>query len=76
MLVIRTDGVDWKVISTAHTSGAVELAVRSKDPVLHLDPLTKTTMFRSAKHILFVGIRDEAQVLRFVFSTPLWEGVR
>ena len=44
LLVIRTYDVDWKVISTAHTREAVEQAVRSMDPILHLDPLAKTTL--------------------------------
>ena len=69
MMVIRTDGANWKVISTTYTQDAVEPAVLAVDPVLHLDPLAKTRKFRGAKHILFVGVRDEDQVLRFLFPT-------
>ena len=64
-LVVRTDGEEWRVISSVHTWSASEPSIREQRNELDLDPLTRSTKFRKANHILFVSVRNEPQILRF-----------
>ena len=64
-LVIRTDGKEWRVIHTRHTSSAAEASVREQHNELDLEPLGTSTKFGKADRILFVSIRSEPQTVRF-----------
>ena len=64
-LVVRTDGEEWRVISSMHTWSASEPSIREQRNELDSDPLTRSTKFRKANRILFVSVRNEPQTLRF-----------
>ena len=64
LLAVRTDGEEWRVINTVHTGWAAKTPLREQHNELDLEPLSESTKFRKASHILFVSMRDEPQIVR------------
>ena len=64
-LVVRTDGEEWRVVSSVHTWSAAEPSLREQRNELDSDPLTRSAKFRKANRILFISVRNEPQALRF-----------
>ena len=67
-LVIRTNCKKWQVIQMWFTGHAAETILREQHSKLDEDPLRETKRFRNARHILFVAVPDEPQVLHLVLS--------
>ena len=68
-LVVRTDGREWRVISTLHTWSAAEPSLVEQHNELDSDPLARSMKFRKPNSVLFLTIRNEPQILRLHLSS-------